>query len=153
MRSDPAAGVGLLAALGAGVVSFLSPCVLPLVPGYLSAVTGVSPTELEQAGWRRVLAPSLAFVGTFSAIFIILGLTATGLGQLLNEHHSTLEHVSGGLIIALGILFVAAAFVPRLHREWHVERLLARGHGRGDRGGRGGRDASRGLDELARAKD
>jgi cytochrome c-type biogenesis protein len=123
--SDPAAGVGLLAALGAGIVSFLSPCVLPLVPGYLSAVTGVSPTELEQAGWRRVLAPSLAFVATFSVIFIILGLTATGLGQLLNDHHSTLERIAGGLIIALGVLFVAAAFVPRLGREWHAERLLA----------------------------
>jgi cytochrome c-type biogenesis protein len=123
--TDPAAGVGLLAALGAGIVSFLSPCVLPLVPGYLSAVTGVSPTELERAGWRRVLAPSLAFVGTFSAIFIILGLTATGLGQLLNNHHSTLEHIAGALIIALGVLFVAAAFVPRLNREWHAERLLA----------------------------
>ena len=122
--SDPASGVGLLAALGAGVVSFLSPCVLPLVPGYLSAVTGVSPTELEQAGWRRVLVPSLVFVATFSVIFIVLGLTATGLGQLLNEHHSTLEHVAGAFIIALGVLFVAAAFVPRLNREWHVERLL-----------------------------
>ena len=123
--TDPAAGVGLLAALGAGIVSFLSPCVLPLVPGYLSAVTGVSPAELEQAGWRRVLAPSLVFVAAFSAIFIILGLTATGLGQLLNNHHSTLERVSGGLIVALGVFFVAAAFVPRLNREWHVERLLA----------------------------
>ena len=123
--TDPAAGVGLVAALGAGIVSFLSPCVLPLVPGYLSAVTGVSPAELERAGWRRVLRPSLAFVATFSAIFIILGLTATGLGQLLNEHHSTLERIAGALIIALGVLFVAAAFVPRLNREWHVERLLA----------------------------
>jgi cytochrome c-type biogenesis protein len=123
--SDPASGVGLLAALGAGIVSFLSPCVLPLVPGYLSAVTGVSPADLERADWRRVLAPSLAFVATFSAIFIILGLTATGLGQLLNTHHSTLERIAGGLIIALGLLFVAAAFVPRLNREWHVERLLA----------------------------
>src|SRR6266516_3458048 len=120
MRSDPAAGVGLLAALGAGVVSFLSPCVLPLVPGYLSAVTGVSPDELERAGWRRVLAPSLVFIAAFSAIFIILGLTATGLGQILSDHRSTLENISGALII------VVAAFVPRLNREWHVEALLAR---------------------------
>jgi cytochrome c-type biogenesis protein len=123
--SDPAAGVGLFAALGAGIVSFLSPCVLPLVPGYLSAVTGVSPAELERAGWRRVLAPSLAFVATFSAIFIILGLTATGLGQLLNDHHTTLEKVAGALIIGLGVFFVAAAFLPRLGREWHPESLLA----------------------------
>ena len=86
MSADPAAGVGLFAALWAGVVSFLSPCVLPLVPGYLSAVTGVSVTELEDAGWRRVLVPSLLFVASFSAIFILLGLTATGLGSTLNEH-------------------------------------------------------------------
>ena len=81
ISSDPAAGVGIFAALAAGIVSFLSPCVLPLVPGYLSAVTGVSAGELESAGWRRVLGPSLLFVASFSAIFIILGLTATGLGS------------------------------------------------------------------------
>jgi cytochrome c-type biogenesis protein len=124
--ADPASGVGLFAAVGAGIVSFLSPCVLPLVPGYLSAVTGVSPSELERAGWRRVLAPSLVFIAAFSVIFVILGLTATGLGQILSDHRSTLENVSGALIVALGVLFVAAAFVPRLGREWHVDALLAR---------------------------
>ena len=124
--ADPASGVGLFAAVGAGIVSFLSPCVLPLVPGYLSAVTGVSPDELERAGWRRVLGPSLVFIAAFSAIFIILGLTATGLGQILSDHRSTLENISGALIIALGVLFVVAAFIPRLNREWHVEALLAR---------------------------
>jgi cytochrome c-type biogenesis protein len=123
---DPASGVGLFAAVGAGIVSFLSPCVLPLVPGYLSAVTGVSPSELERAGWRRVLAPSLIFIAAFSVIFVILGLTATGLGQILSDHRSTLENLSGALIVALGVLFVVAAFVPRLGREWHVEALLAR---------------------------
>ena len=81
ISSDPAAGVGILAALAAGVVSFLSPCVLPLVPGYLSAVSGVSTSELDSAGWRRVLAPSLLFVASFSAIFIAFGLTATALGS------------------------------------------------------------------------
>ena len=70
ISSDPAAGVGIFAALAAGVVSFLSPCVLPLVPGYLSAVSGVSADELESAGWRRVLGPSLLFVASFSAIFV-----------------------------------------------------------------------------------
>ena len=86
INSDPAAGVGVFAALAAGVVSFLSPCVLPLVPGYLSAVTGVSAGELESANWRRVLGPSLLFVASFSAIFIALGLTATGLGSTLQDH-------------------------------------------------------------------
>jgi cytochrome c-type biogenesis protein len=124
--ADPAAGVGFFAAVAAGIVSFLSPCVLPLVPGYLSAVTGVSPSELETAGWRRVLTPSLIFIASFTVIFVILGLTATGLGQALSQHRSTLENVSGVLIIAMGVLFVTAAFFPRLGGEWHVDALLAR---------------------------
>jgi cytochrome c-type biogenesis protein len=126
ISSDPAAGVGIFAALAAGVVSFLSPCVLPLVPGYLSAVTGVSAGELETAGWRRVLGPSLLFVASFSAIFVIYGLTATGLGSLLNEHEALLTKIAAGLIVAMGILFVASPFIPRLNREWHVEALLER---------------------------
>ena len=128
--TDPAAGVGILAALGAGLVSFLSPCVLPLVPGYLSAVTGVSAAELDQANWRRVLAPSLLFVASFSAIFIALGLTATALGSTLQDHRLLLEKISGVLIIVMGIFFVAAAFVPALNREWHLDALMAKA-GRG----------------------
>ena len=65
-EQDPASGVGILTALAAGIVSFLSPCVLPLVPGYLSAVTGVAAADLEQANWRRVIVPSLLFVSSFS---------------------------------------------------------------------------------------
>ena len=130
MGSDPASGVGILAALGAGLVSFVSPCVLPLVPGYLSAVTGVSVSELERADWRRVLAPSLVFVASFSTVFILLGLTATGLGQTLQDHRDTLEKIAGALIIAMGVLFVASLFVARLNREWHVEALMSRA-GRG----------------------
>jgi cytochrome c-type biogenesis protein len=128
--SDPAAGVGLFAALLAGTVSFLSPCVLPLVPGYLSAVTGVSPTELERAPARRVLVPSLLFVASFSAIFIALGLTATGVGHALNAHRGLLEKVSAALIIAMGLLFLLSPFITRLNREWHPEGLLRRA-GRG----------------------
>jgi len=126
MQGDPGALPGLLAALGAGIVSFLSPCVLPLVPGYLSAVTGLSVSELDDVNWRSVLAPSLIFVASFSAIFILLGLTATGLGRALNEHQDTLETIAGALIIALGVYFVASLFIVRLNREWHVEALMAR---------------------------
>jgi cytochrome c-type biogenesis protein len=126
VESDPAAGVGILAALGAGLVSFVSPCVLPLVPGYLSAVTGVSVSELDRASWRRVLVPSLVFVASFSTVFILLGLTATGLGQALRDHRGTLEKVAGVVIIAMGILFVASLFATRLNREWHVEALMVR---------------------------
>jgi cytochrome c-type biogenesis protein len=129
--TDPASGVGILAALAAGVISFLSPCVLPLVPGYLSAVSGVSPSELERAGWRRVLGPSLLFVASFSAIFIAMGLTATALGEFLDDNRPLLEKISGVLIIAMGVLFIGSLFITRLNREWHVNSLL-------DRAGRGG---------------
>ena len=126
ISSDPAAGVGVFAALAAGVVSFLSPCVLPLVPGYLSAVTGVSAAELDDASWRKVLGPSLLFVASFSTIFILLGLTATGLGSVLQDHKELLIKVSGVLIIIMGVLFVASLFITRLNREWHVDALLSR---------------------------
>jgi len=126
MESDPASGVGILTALGAGLVSFLSPCVLPLVPGYLSAVTGVSVSELDRADRHRVIVPSLVFVASFSTIFILLGLTATGIGQGLQDHRDTLEKISGAVIIAMGVLFVASLFIVRLNREWHVDALMSR---------------------------
>src|SRR5215207_3353592 len=113
-------------ALAAGLVSFLSPCVLPLVPGYLSTVTGVAAEDLGEADWRRVLAPSLLFVASFSVIFVILGLTATGLGSTLQDNRDVLNKVAAALIIAMGVFFVAAMFIDRLNREWHVEALLAR---------------------------
>lgn len=126
VSADPAAGVGVFAALAAGIVSFLSPCVLPLVPGYLSAVSGVSAAELDSAGWRRILGPSLLFVASFSTIFVLLGLTATGIGSALQDHQQLLTKISGALIVAMGVLFVASLFVTRLNREWHVDALLER---------------------------
>ena len=126
MEGDPAAGVGAAAALAAGLVSFLSPCVLPLVPGYLSAVAGLDPGEIESSGWRRVLVPSLLFIAAFSVIFILLGLTATGIGQTLRDNRELLNKVAGILIIAMGVLFVASMFVSRLNREWHVDALVER---------------------------
>jgi len=110
----------------AGLASVITPCVLPLVPGYLSAVTGVSVTELDEASWRRVLVPSLTFIASFSAIFILLGLTATGIGSTLQNHRDTLEKIAGVLIIAMGVLFVGSLFITRLNREWHVDALMTR---------------------------
>jgi cytochrome c-type biogenesis protein len=126
VSADPASGVGIFTALAAGIVSFLSPCVLPLVPGYLSAVTGVAAADLERADWRRVIVPSLLFVSSFSVIFILLGLTATGIGSTLQEHQLVRNKIAGWLIIAMGVFFIAALFIPQLNREWHVEGLLAR---------------------------
>lgn len=119
-------GVGLIAALFAGAVSFLSPCVLPLVPGYLSAVTGITPSELEEASWRAVIPRSLTFVASFSVIFVILGLTAVEFSQTLNQNEDTLNKVGGVLIILLGVFFVSALFIDRLNKEWHVDALLER---------------------------
>jgi cytochrome c-type biogenesis protein len=126
MAGDPAAGVGVFAALGAGLVSFLSPCVLPLVPGYLSAVTGVAVADLETVGWRRVLVPSLLFIASFSAIFIALGLTATGLGTALRDNLDLLQKISGALIVLMGALLIGGMVIPRLNLEWHPEGLLER---------------------------
>ena len=114
----------LVAAFAVGFVSFISPCVLPLVPGYLSAVSGVSVGEL-QAG-RKVLVPALAFCASFTLVFVALGATATGIGTTLNANRSTLETVAGALIILMGLFFVATPFVPRLNREWRVDALIAR---------------------------
>ncbi len=130
-ESDPAAGVGVFAAVAAGLVSFLSPCVLPLVPGYLSTVVGVAPSELNDVSTRRVLVPSLMFVASFSAIFILLGLASTAIGSALGTHRETLQQIGAVVIIALGVLFMLSPFVGRLNREWHVDALL-------EKAGRGG---------------
>jgi cytochrome c-type biogenesis protein len=124
--ADPAGAVGLLAAAFAGFVSFLSPCVLPLVPGYLSAVTGVAPRDLDDAPVHRVLGPSLLFVGSFSAIFVLLGVSASGIGSTLNDNRAVLEKVAAVVIVAMGVYFVATPFIARLNREWRVDVLMQR---------------------------
>jgi cytochrome c-type biogenesis protein len=129
---DPANGVGIPLALVAGLVSFLSPCVLPLVPGYISAVAGVTPEQArDEGGARRVLVPSLLFVLSFSTIFILLGLGATAVGATLNDHREALQKASAVMIVAMGVFFVAAPFITRLNREFHVSGLM-------ERAGRGG---------------
>ncbi len=123
--SDTAGGVGIPLALAAGLVSFLSPCVLPLVPGYLSTVIGVTPADLKDGvGARRVLVPSLLFIASFSAIFILLGMSATVIGSSLNTHKHALEQVGGIVIILMGLIFLSTPFVAMFNREWHSESLL-----------------------------
>src|SRR5580704_14971362 len=103
LAMDAASGIAIPAAFGAGLISFLSPCVLPLVPGYISSVAGVAPKQVQA---RRVIGPTLLFIASFSVIFISLGL----LGQ--RALHETLTgptalKVSGALIILMGVIFVA----------------------------------------------
>jgi cytochrome c-type biogenesis protein len=118
----------VVAAFAVGFVSFISPCVLPLVPGYLSAVSGVSLAEMRQGerSLRRVLLPAVVFCLSFTAVFVALGMTATGLGSALQDSRGTLDKVAGVVIIALGVFFLLTPFVPRLNREWRPEALISR---------------------------
>jgi len=116
----------VIAAFAVGFVSFISPCVLPLVPGYLSTISGVAFSDIEAGKARReVLLPSLLFCVSFSLVFIALGMTATGLGQTLQDHRALLREISGIVIAALGVFFIATLFVSRLNRDWRPEALLS----------------------------
>ena len=117
----------VFAAFGVGIVSFLSPCVLPLVPGYLSAISGLEFAEIEAGKSRlKVLLPAILFCLSFTAMFVALGMTATGLGESLGENRTTLREVSGVLIVAMGVFFVGTLFLPLLNREWRPESLMRR---------------------------
>jgi cytochrome c-type biogenesis protein len=123
-----AADTTVFAAFAVGFISFISPCVLPLVPGYLSAVSGVSIAELRTGEHSRakVLWPAIIFCLSFTLIFVALGMTATGVGSTLNDHKDTLNKIAGGVIIAMGVLFIVTPFIPRLNREWRPDALMAR---------------------------
>ena len=118
----------VIAAFAVGFVSFISPCVLPLVPGYLSAVSGVSLTEIKdrnQSTWR-ILLPAIVFCASFTVVFVVLGMTATSLGSVLRDSRGTLDKVAGAVIIALGVFFLLTPFVDRFNREWRPESLISR---------------------------
>jgi cytochrome c-type biogenesis protein len=130
LAPDP---LGVLVAFGAGILSFLSPCVLPLVPGYVSMVSGLSAAELTAtrvsiAGGGTTAAGTTAvvtmrpmlrgiglFIAGFTIVFVALGAAASGIGRLLVSHKETLTHVSGGVVILLG-LFLLLGAVPA--RTW-----------------------------------
>jgi cytochrome c-type biogenesis protein len=115
----------VVAAFAVGFVSFVSPCVLPLVPGYLSAISGVSFAEIQAGENRnRVLGPALLFCLSFTVMFVALGMSATGLGQTLAENRLLLRQISGIVIAAMGVFFIATLFVTRLNQEWRPERLM-----------------------------
>jgi cytochrome c-type biogenesis protein len=118
-------------AFAAGIVSFVSPCCLPLVPGYLATVSGVEPGDLGRGVDPRVVWRSLLFVATFSLLFVLLGLTATAAGSFLFDNQPTLNEIAGAAIVALGLLFIASVFVTELNREWRPHALI-------ERAGRGG---------------
>jgi cytochrome c-type biogenesis protein len=117
----------VVAAFAVGFISFVSPCVLPLVPGYLSTISGVSFADIQEGrGRAKLLGPALLFCLAFTVMFVALGMTATGLGQTLQDHRQLLRQVSGVVIVLMGVLFIAMLLVPRLNREWRPELLLRR---------------------------
>ncbi len=119
----------VVAAFAVGFISFVSPCVLPLVPGYLSTISGVSFADIQEGrGKSRVLGPALLFCLAFTAMFVALGMSATGLGQTLNDHRALLREISGIVIALMGVLFIATLFVPLLNRDWRPEELMRRAH-------------------------
>ena len=114
--------IGLATAFVAGAISFLSPCVLPLVPGYVSYVAGQSVTapQAERKNWR-IFGLSLSFVMGFTTIFVLLGLGANALSMLLNTYRWEVNLASGLLVIAFGLFTAGLLRVPWLQRElrWH----------------------------------
>lgn len=100
--------VGILSAFMAGLLSFLSPCVLPLIPSYITYITGMSFVDLDAEHpsatvRRQTVLHSLAFIGGFTVVFILLGASATALGSLLYEHMDVIRKVGGVLIIIFGL--------------------------------------------------
>lgn len=119
-------------ALLAGLLSFVSPCVLPIVPPYLAWLAGVSFDELKgqapgAAGRRRVVLAAVAFVLGFTTVFVALGATASMIGQTIARHFSTLSVLAGAIIIVMGLHFLGVFRIAALYRDVriHVERRPA----------------------------
>jgi len=109
-----------LAAFVAGLLSFLSPCVLPLVPGYVSLISGASVEDLqtpERRMLRTVMLHSITFVLGFSVVFITLGAVATGVGQLVNEYHSLLSKIAGVVVIIFGLHLTGLLKIKALYAD------------------------------------
>ena len=111
--------VGLGVALVAGVLSFLSPCVLPLVPSYISFLTGLTLEDMDHRR-RTAVTHALAFVSGFTVIFVLLGASATALGRLLNYYQVWVERVGGVLIIVLALYLLGVIRLPALSADKRV---------------------------------
>jgi cytochrome c-type biogenesis protein len=123
--SDTVTGGSLIpasaVALVVGVVGFLSPCVLPLVPGYLSYVAGLAGSETGRTHQRRMVAGALLFVLGFTAVFVATGALFGTLGSQISIHHLGLERVFGVLTVLMGLVFIGR--IPFMQREFKIHRL------------------------------
>jgi cytochrome c-type biogenesis protein len=123
--------VTLVAAFGAGLISFLSPCVLPIVPGYLSLVTGLEVSDLEADGRAhlgRIAGLTGLFIAGFSTVFILLGLGATAIGDTLLQNQGILTRASGILVLAMALFVLGSLHLqaPWLYREARFHPEFAR---------------------------
>jgi cytochrome c-type biogenesis protein len=122
--------IGLLAAFAGGLISFLSPCVLPLVPAYLSIVTGLDVADLRAGGRpsARILRNTGGFVLGFSAVFIALGLSATAAGSMLVRNQGVITRMSGLVILAMALFLLGSLVLrsPWLYQERRFHPKLAR---------------------------
>lgn len=125
-----------LLVFGAGLLSFLSPCVLPLVPGYLAFITGSSTEDLAEGrpSVRDVLIPSLLFVAGFSFVFVALGASASVLGALLQPFKPVLTKVSALVVIAMGVFMLGVIPLPSMYREFRIDPAKSKAWGRGASG-------------------
>jgi cytochrome c-type biogenesis protein len=112
---------GLLVTLVAGMVSFASPCVFPLIPSFLSFISGTSLKELKEGSVRRnrIVLRTLFFIGGFSTVFVLLGILISSSFVLLGGINRTIQRISGGIVILLGIS-VLYDRIPFLNREWRI---------------------------------
>ncbi|NLI15822.1 MAG: cytochrome c biogenesis protein CcdA, partial [candidate division Zixibacteria bacterium] len=112
--------VSWITAFAAGFLSFISPCVLPIVPGYLSFISGVSIEQMKEkqsASVRKVFVSSLFFVMGFSVVFVTLGASATAVSAFLKDYMSIISKIAGVLIIVLGIHFIGLYKIKWLNYE------------------------------------
>jgi cytochrome c-type biogenesis protein len=122
----PASNLNILVAMAAGLLSFLSPCVLPLLPSYISFVAGISFEEVQgtvanSRTRRAILINSLLFILGFSLVFIALGAGATLVGQVLFQNQRVIQKIGGVFIILMGLYVAGWLRIPFLMREWRVE--------------------------------
>jgi cytochrome c-type biogenesis protein len=125
--------ITFLTAFVAGVLSFVSPCVLPLVPAYLSFISGLSAEEIRLGATptlhRRVIGSAVAFILGLSVVFTLLGASASAAGQLLFDYQPTIARVGGVVIILLGLHMAGILRIPLLYREKRLDMLQFRNRG------------------------
>jgi cytochrome c-type biogenesis protein len=128
---DPTRPLYFLTAFGAGVISFLSPCVLPIVPAYLSLITGLTVGDLQEGDTKvlpRIAVDTGLFVAGFTVVFVLLGLITTAAGDVLFQNQETLTRISGALVILMALYLAGSQILmaPRMYQEFRFHPNLDR---------------------------